>query len=87
MKNPPKRSLLFVFHTAEEKGLFGAQYFTDHPTVARDAIVAQVQAAGGRVVKPAADTFYGGYAAYFHDLDGHLWEVVWNPDPAFQPED
>ena len=52
-----------------------------------DAIVAQVQAAGGRIVKPAADTFYGGYAAYFHDLDGHLWEIVWNPDPAFQPED
>ena len=52
-----------------------------------DAVVAQVQAAGGRIVKPAADTFYGGYAAYFHDLDGHLWEVVWNPDPAFQPED
>ena len=42
MKNPPKRSLLFVFHTAEEKGLFGAQYFTDHPTVPRDAIVTQV---------------------------------------------
>ena len=41
-KNPPKRSLLFVFHTAEEKGLFGAQYFTDHPTVPRDAIVAQI---------------------------------------------
>lgn len=38
----PRRSILFVWHTAEEKGLFGAQYFTDHPTVARDSIVAQV---------------------------------------------
>jgi hypothetical protein len=38
----PKRSLLFVWHTAEEKGLFGAQYFSDHPTVPRDSIVAQV---------------------------------------------
>jgi hypothetical protein len=39
VKHPPRRSLLFVFHTAEEKGLFGAEYFTEHPTVNRDAIV------------------------------------------------
>ena len=38
----PKRSLLFVWHTGEEKGLFGAQYYTDNPTVPRDAIVAQL---------------------------------------------
>jgi len=38
----PKRSLIFVWHTAEELGLFGAQYFTDHPTVPRDSIVAQL---------------------------------------------
>ena len=38
----PKRSLLFVWHTAEEKGLYGAQYYADHPTVPRDSIVAQV---------------------------------------------
>jgi peptidase M28-like protein len=40
--NRPKRSILFVWHTAEEKGLFGSQWFTDHPTVARDSIVAQL---------------------------------------------
>ena len=38
----PKRSLIFVWHTGEELGLFGSQYFTDHPTVARDSIVAQL---------------------------------------------
>jgi hypothetical protein len=38
----PKRSMLFVWHTAEEKGLFGSQWFTDHPTVSRDSIVAQL---------------------------------------------
>lgn len=38
----PKRSILFVWHTAEEKGLYGAQYFSDHPTVPRDSIVAQI---------------------------------------------
>jgi hypothetical protein len=41
-KQRPKRSVLFVWHTAEEKGLYGAQYFGDHPTVPRDSIIAQV---------------------------------------------
>lgn len=35
--------------------------------------------AGARIIKPAAKTFWGGYAGYFQDPDGHLWEVVWNP--------
>ena len=38
----PRRSMLFVSHTGEEKGLWGSQWFTDHPTVARDSIVAQL---------------------------------------------
>jgi hypothetical protein len=38
----PKRSLLFVWHTGEEKGLLGSRYFADHPTVPRDSIVAQI---------------------------------------------
>lgn len=42
MRERPRRSLLFVWHTGEEAGLFGAQYFTDHPTVPRDSIVAQL---------------------------------------------
>ena len=40
--NRPKRSVLFVWHTAEEKGLLGSEYFTEHPTVPRDSIVAQL---------------------------------------------
>jgi hypothetical protein len=44
-----------------------------------DAVVEQARAAGARIVKPAAATFWGGYAGYFQDPDGHLWEVVWNP--------
>jgi uncharacterized glyoxalase superfamily protein PhnB len=44
-----------------------------------DAVIAQAKAAGARIVKPAASTFWGGYAGYFQDPDGHLWEVVWNP--------
>ena len=44
-----------------------------------DAAMAQARAAGAVIVKPAADTFYGGYAGYFQDPDGHLWEIAWNP--------
>ena len=42
LKPAPKRSMLFVFHVGEEKGLLGSMYFTDHPTVPRDSIVAQL---------------------------------------------
>ena len=38
----PARSLLFVWHAGEESGLQGSRWFTDHPTVPRDSIVAQV---------------------------------------------
>jgi catechol 2,3-dioxygenase-like lactoylglutathione lyase family enzyme len=47
-----------------------------------EAVLRQAVDAGARVVKPAQDTFYGGYAAYFQDPDGHLWEVVFNPGLA-----
>lgn len=45
-----------------------------------DAVMRQAIAAGATEVKGAADTFWGGYAGYFQDPDGHLWEVVWNPE-------
>lgn len=44
-----------------------------------DAVMKQAQGAGACVVKPAQDTFWGGYAGYFQDPEQHLWEVVWNP--------
>lgn len=44
-----------------------------------DAVMAQAAGAGAAIVKPAHETFWGGYAGYFADPDGHLWEVVWNP--------
>lgn len=45
-----------------------------------DEVMAQAECAGAHIVKPAQDTFWGGYAGYFQDPDGHLWEVVWNPE-------
>lgn len=44
-----------------------------------DEVMQQAERAGACIVKPAQETFYGGYAGYFQDLDGHVWEVVWNP--------
>lgn len=44
-----------------------------------DAVMTQALAAGARLVKSAQKTFWGGYAGYFEDPDGHLWEVVFNP--------
>ena len=43
LQHKPKRSILFVWHTGEERGYFGSRFFTDHPTVPRDSIVAQFQ--------------------------------------------
>jgi catechol 2,3-dioxygenase-like lactoylglutathione lyase family enzyme len=44
-----------------------------------DAVLAEAGAAGAVVVKPAHETFWGGYSGYFADPDGHLWEVAHNP--------
>jgi uncharacterized protein len=44
-----------------------------------DAVMTRAAAAGAIVVRSAAETFYGGYAGYFQDPDGNLWEVAWNP--------
>lgn len=44
-----------------------------------DRVMAEAAAAGAVIVKPAHETFWGGYAGYFQDPDGHPWEVVWNP--------
>jgi catechol 2,3-dioxygenase-like lactoylglutathione lyase family enzyme len=44
-----------------------------------DEVMEQAERAGARIVKPAQKTFWGGYAGYFDDPDGHLWEVAFNP--------
>ncbi len=44
-----------------------------------DAVLAEVAAKGGVIVKPAQEVFWGGYSGYFADPDGHLWEVAHNP--------
>jgi uncharacterized glyoxalase superfamily protein PhnB len=45
----------------------------------QDQVMERAARAGGDIIKDAQETFWGGYAGYFRDPDGHLWEVVWNP--------
>jgi catechol 2,3-dioxygenase-like lactoylglutathione lyase family enzyme len=49
-----------------------------------DAVMNQAEEAGAVIAKPARDTFWGGYAGYFQDPDGHFWEVAWNPQWTVQ---
>jgi catechol 2,3-dioxygenase-like lactoylglutathione lyase family enzyme len=44
-----------------------------------DAVLAQVEAAGGTITRPGGETFWGGYSGAFTDPDGHAWEVAHNP--------
>ena len=51
-----------------------------------DQLMRQAVAAGATQIKPPQDVFWGGYSGYFADLDGHLWEVAWNPHEWIGPE-
>jgi catechol 2,3-dioxygenase-like lactoylglutathione lyase family enzyme len=72
-----------VHDTGLPKTPISSTSFTIGHNVARreevDAVVAQARGAGAEIVKQPQETFYDGYAGYFRDPDGHLWEVVWNP--------
>lgn len=45
-----------------------------------DEVMAQAERAGATIVKRPTETSWGGYAGYFQDPDGHVWEVAWNPE-------
>jgi predicted lactoylglutathione lyase len=44
-----------------------------------DAVIERAREAGGTITREPSETFYGGYAGVFRDLDGHAWEVAHNP--------
>lgn len=50
-----------------------------------DEILRRAEQAGAKIEKPAQDTFWGGYAGYFSDPDGFLWEIAWGAFP-FLPD-
>jgi catechol 2,3-dioxygenase-like lactoylglutathione lyase family enzyme len=71
-----------------KSGRSTTEFTIGHNVRARDevnAVMDQALAAGATIVKPAGETFWGGYAGYFQDPDGHLWEILWNP--ALLPND
>lgn len=66
----------------EETPRSATEFAIGHNVAGRDevdAVMRQAGAAGATITKEAADTFWGGYAGYFQDPDGHLWEVAYNP--------
>ncbi len=77
----PRRSL--ALDTGLDQGKpNGTEISIGHNVASRaevDAVMEQARRAGATIVKPAQETFWGGYAGYFQDPDLHLWEVVWNP--------
>jgi catechol 2,3-dioxygenase-like lactoylglutathione lyase family enzyme len=73
--------------SAERAGFGG--FAIAHNTRTRDevdAVLTAAEAAGAAIVKPAEEAFWGGYSGYFRDLDGHLWEVAWNPAFVLDPD-
>ncbi|MFP5218141.1 MAG: VOC family protein [Actinomycetes bacterium] len=51
-----------------------------------DAVLTEAAAAGATVTRAPAETFYGGYAGCFRDLDGHVWEIAHNPGFALEAD-
>jgi predicted lactoylglutathione lyase len=51
-----------------------------------DAVLAEAEAAGAKVVRSGAETFWGGYSGAFVDPEGHAWEVAHNPHWSIGPD-
>ena len=79
--NPPSPRI------RRDKPAKGFSGFTLGHNVRTKAEVAEVlkfaEKAGGKIVKPAQDVFWGGHSGYFSDPDGYYWEVVWAPNVTF----
>src|ERR687888_628035 len=75
-----------AFDTGLAQGAVSSTEFTLANNVSSreevDATLAEAARAGARIVKPAGDTFYGGYPGYFPAPDGPLWGGARDPGPA-----
>lgn len=54
--------------------------YVAHSKEAVDQVFVLARKAGATILKEPQDVFWGGYAGYFADPDGHAWEIAWNPD-------
>ncbi len=64
-------------------GISATAFTLGHNVSSRDAVddvMDQARRAGAAILKPAQDTFWGGYSGYFQDPDGHLWEIAWSQE-------
>jgi hypothetical protein len=87
-REKPKRSLLFIWHVGEELGLYGSEYFTDHPTVPRDSIVAEINV--DMIGRGAAADTRGGGPGYLQligarRLSSELGDIVEAEGKKFSP--
>lgn len=65
---------------AEGSGFSGVTIAHNEPNKEGvDAVIEMARKAGATIVKEPTEVFWGGYSGYFQDLDGHLWEVAYNP--------
>lgn len=79
---------------AAEVGMTADEYGTPNVMVAYNVreksevaeFLSKAEAAGGTIVKPAQDVFWGGHSGYFRDPDGHYWEVAFNPFSPVGPK-
>jgi len=73
--------------SSEGSGFAGFSLAINLESVAEvDRVAAEWVASGGSMVKPPEDVFWGGYSGYLADLDGHLWEVAYNPGFTLHPD-
>jgi len=84
----PRQLLAADMHAAADGSGFGgialAQNVRERAEV--DAVLAQAEAAGGAILKPASEAEWGGYHGYFADPDGYPWEIAWNPGFPIRPD-
>ena len=81
----PTQWCVFIFAMETSRSAPNAQFggialaYNGRDKAEVDRVLAQAKAAGAKILKPAQDVFWGGYSGYFADLDGHPWEVAFNP--------
>lgn len=49
-------------------------------------VLEAAEAAGGKILRPASDIFWGGHVGFFADPEGHVWEIAWNPFSPLGPQ-
>ncbi|MCG7975547.1 MAG: hypothetical protein JAZ16_10865 [Candidatus Thiodiazotropha taylori] len=64
-----------------------AAFCGDWRALAVNRVMAEALSAGATLIKPAQETFWGGYSGYFRDPDGFLWEVAHVPQFWIGPEE